>query len=157
MTTTKTNALRMLDQLHINYELRSYSVDEHLDAKQVATSVGLSYDMVYKTLVTSTNTKEIIVFVIQADSELPLKLAAHYAQVKALSMVPLKDLTMLTGYQRGGCSPIGMKKLYRTFIDSRAQDKVIAVSAGKVGLQMLVSANELLNIIKGKWMVIPQE
>jgi len=149
MSITKTNAIRLLDAQKIEYDLRSYPVDGHLDAQSVAQLVGLAPELVFKTLVTRSATQEILVFVIPGNTELNLKKAASIANTKHLSMLPLQELTSVTGYQRGGCSPMGMKKLYRTFIDETAVlYSVIAVSAGRIGTQMLIKPDDLTKLTK---------
>lgn len=137
----KTNAVRMLDNEGISYELIAYdSGDGLLDGVSVAGKTGQLKETVFKTLVAVANAKELFVFLIPVAAELDLKKAAQAAGVKKLEMLPLKDLTKETGYVRGGCSAIGMKKKYPTVIDQSAEKlEGMIVSAGKPGLQMKLS------------------
>ncbi len=148
----KTNALRILDQKKIEYEMFQYdNRDGKIDGISVAEKVGQDYRLVFKTLVTSSGSGAIYVFVIPVDSELDLKKAAKVAGEKKIEMLPMKDIQKWTGYIRGGCSPVGMKKLYRTYIDESAenQDKII-VSAGKIGVQMKLKVEDLLAAVNGE-------
>ena len=134
----KTNAVRILEKEKVPYELMTYTINDGLlDGISVAEKTGQAVDSVYKTLVTTGGKKELFVFLIPVALELDLKKAAQVAGVKKVEMLPLKDLTKETGYVRGGCSAVGMKRQYPTFIDETAMnlDKMI-VSAGKPGVQM---------------------
>jgi len=141
----KTNAVRILEGENIAYELMEYDVTDGLvDGVSVAEKTGQAVEMVYKTLVAKANERELFVFLLPVDLELDLKKAAKAAGVKKIEMLPLKDLTKETGYVRGGCSAVGMKRKYPTFIDETALNvNEIIVSAGKPGLQMLLSPTEL--------------
>ena len=143
--TVKTNAVRILEGENIAYELMEYDVTDGLvDGVSVAEKTGQAVEMVYKTLVAKANERELFVFLLPVDLELDLKKAAKAAGVKKIDMLPLKDLTKETGYVRGGCSAVGMKRKYPTFIDETALNvNEIIVSAGKPGLQMLLSPTEL--------------
>lgn len=143
--TVKTNAVRILEGENIAYELMEYDVTDGLvDGVSVAEKTGQAVEMVYKTLVAKANERELFVFLLPVDLELDLKKAAKAAGVKKIEMLPLKDLTKETGYVRGGCSAVGMKRKYPTFIDETALNvNEIIVSAGKPGLQMLLSPTEL--------------
>ncbi len=134
----KTNAVRILEGADIAYEMMEYDVsDGQIDGVSVAEKTGQPVDQVYKTLLTKATTKELFVFLLPVARELDLKKAAKAAGVKKLDMLPLKDLTKETGYVRGGCSPIGMKRKYPTIIESSAQEQTeLIVSAGKPGFQM---------------------
>ncbi|MBC8536188.1 Cys-tRNA(Pro) deacylase [Feifania hominis] len=137
MAEPKTNAMRILDRFHIAYAVHTYEPGDGIDGVSVAGKLGRDPADVYKTLVTLAKSGEHYVFVIPVERELDLKAAAAAVGEKAVSMLPLKDLTKVTGYIRGGCSPIGMKKLFRTVIDASARDREnIVVSAGKIGLQI---------------------
>ena len=143
----KTNAMRMLDAHKIPYEVIEYAhkKDDPVDGVHVAESLGESVDAVYKTLVTQANTKEYFVFLLPVDRELDLKKCAAAAGVKSLEMLPLKDLTKTTGYIRGGCSPIGMKKKFRTFAQKDIEDlEKVYVSAGKIGMQLHMTPENLI-------------
>lgn len=149
----KTNALRILDQKKIEYEIFQYdNRDEKIDGLSVAEKIGEDHRLVYKTLVTISGSGEIYVFVIPVDCELDLKKAAKVCGEKKIEMLPMKDIQKWTGYIRGGCSPVGMKKQYRTYIDDSAekQDKII-VSAGKIGVQMKLKVPDLLKTVNGEW------
>ncbi|WP_343558584.1 Cys-tRNA(Pro) deacylase [Sphingobacterium sp.] len=149
----KTNAVRLLDTAKVNYALREYDVDEHdVSAEHVALSLGLSPETLYKTLVLKGNKDPYIVAVIPGNAQLDLKKIAKASANKSCEMLPMKDLLAVTGYIRGGCSPIGMKKLFPTFIEEAAQlETEISVSAGKRGLQMLLDPNDLAMVTKAIW------
>ena len=144
----KTNAVRILDGENIHYELMEYDVsDGQVDGVSVAQKTGQAVEAVYKTLVTKANQKELFVFLLPVALELDLKKAAKAASVKKLEMLPLKDLTKETGYVRGGCSAVGMKRKYPTFIDANALElEEIIVSAGRPGVQMKLSPEELREV-----------
>jgi len=145
---SKTNAVRQLEQHGIPYELMEYNVDDgQIDGVTVAQKTGQPVDTVYKTLVTTAGPGKLYVFVIPVAEELNLKAAAKAAGEKKLEMLQVKDLLPNTGYVRGGCSPVGMKKLYPTFIHSAAEKlQTIVVSAGKQGLQMKLLPADLRKI-----------
>ncbi|WP_053368466.1 Cys-tRNA(Pro) deacylase [Bacillus sp. FJAT-27245] len=149
MAVSKTNAMRLLDSKKAEYAMLSYEVsDGKVDGVSVAEKIGKPKEMVFKTLVTQGASKNIYVFVIPVEAELDLKKAAKAAGEKKVDMIAVKDIQKLTGYIRGGCSPIGMKKLYRTFIDSNAEqlDRMI-VSGGKIGVQIELSPEILKKVI----------
>lgn len=145
----KTNAVRILESEGIHYELMEYDVTDGLvDGVSVAEKTGQALASVFKTLVTVAGPRELFVFLVPVVLELDLKKAARAAGVKKLDMLPLKDLTRETGYVRGGCSAIGMKKNYPTFIDKSAQNlDLMIVSAGKVGIQMELVPKELARVV----------
>lgn len=149
----KTNAVRLLDTAKVNYELREYEVDDHdVSAEHVALSLGLIPETLYKTLVLKGNIDPYIVAVIPGNAQLDLKKIAKASGNKNCEMLPMKDLLAVTGYIRGGCSPIGMKKLFPTFIEEAAQlETEISVSAGKRGLQMILNPNDLATMTKAIW------
>lgn len=152
----KTNAARILDKGKIPYELKEYLVDESdLSAIAVAQKVSLNIEQVYKTLVARGDKTGVIVACIQGDHELNLKGLAALSGNKKVEVVSLKEVQPLTGYIRGGVSPIGMKKNYPVFIDSiiTKQEKV-AVSAGLRGLQLFMSPDDLISITKAQVGVI---
>lgn len=147
MKKNKTNALRLLDQAKIHYEVQEYEYDEdHLSGEHVLQQVGLSKEEVYKTLVLKGN-QDYLVCCIPVLDEIDLKKLAKVSHHKSVEMVHQKDLLGLTGYMRGGCSPIGMKKKLMTYIqeDVQQQDKV-AVSAGKRGLQVILAPLDLVKV-----------
>ena len=140
----KTNAMRMLDQLKIPYESLTYECDEFISGISTADLTGLPHELVYKTLVTTGKTGEHYVFVIPIEGELDLKKAARCVGEKSIGMVKSKELLALTGYVHGGCSPIGMKKPFRTTIDRSAGNfPAILFSGGKIGYQVEVSLDGL--------------
>lgn len=145
MANSKTNAQRMLEKLGVKYIAHSYSTEDgKIDGVAVANKVGIPAEQVFKTLVTRAASKEIFVFVIPVAMELDLKAAARAVGAKSVEMVQVKELLSLTGYIRGGCSPVGMKKHYRTVVDSSAlKQQTIVVSAGKIGEQIELSPSDL--------------
>lgn len=152
MAQGKTNAMRMLDAKKVTYELITYDVQNgKIDGVSVAQKINEDPKCVYKTLVAMGNSKQIYVFIIPVEAELDLKKAAKAAGEKKIEMVPVKDIQKLTGYIRGGCSPVGMKKQYPTFIDDKASalDHII-VSGGKIGAQIKISSDDLQDVIQGK-------
>lgn len=147
----KTNAIRLLEQKKIAYSEREFPVveGEHTDATSVANYLGESPKELFKTLITVGNKTGPVVAVIPGDSELDLKKLAKSSGNKKMEMLPLKELEATTGYVRGGCSPVGMKKLYPTYIDETSLNyDQIHVSAGKRGLQMSVSAKSMGELVK---------
>lgn len=149
MAHAKTNAMRLLDTHKISYEVLIYDhKDEKIDGISVAAKIGKDPKEVYKTLVAQGASRNIYVFVIPVAEELDLKKAAKAAGEKNMEMVPVKDIQKWTGYIRGGCSPIGMKKQYRTFIDESCLPlDSIVVSAGKIGMQVVLGPGQLKEII----------
>ena len=142
----KTNALRLLDAAHIAYHTVEYEYDESdLGGEHVASATGMDPDQVFKTLVARGEKKGILVFCIPVSCTLDLKKAAGAAGDKKVEMIHMKELLGLTGYIRGGCSPVGMKKKYPTFIDETALlYDTIAVSGGARGLQMVLRPEDLI-------------
>jgi Cys-tRNA(Pro)/Cys-tRNA(Cys) deacylase len=137
--------MRILDRKKIKYEVLTYeSTDGKIDGVSVAEKIGRKLEAVYKTLVAQGQSKNIYIFVIPVNEELDLKKAASAAREKNMEMIPVKDLLKWTGYVRGGCSPVGIKKDYKTYIDSSAivLEKII-VSGGKIGFQIELSPIEL--------------
>ena len=148
----KTNAMRMLDKAKIEYTPIFYTVDDNdLSGVTIAHKAGLPCDMVFKTLVAKGDKTGPIVMCIPVDKEIDLKKAATETGNKSIEMIHVKDLLSLTGYIRGGCSPIGMKKKFTTFFnDSVMQHEKITISAGIKGCQLLVNANELTKFVDAK-------
>lgn len=146
----KTNAMRLLDQSKIEYESLEYEVDENnLAGEHVAILIGVPLEQVFKTLVARGEKKGIIVFCLPVNTELNLKKAAIAVGDKKIEMIHVKDLLGLTGYIRGGCSPVGMKKKYPTYIDETAiLFDTITVSAGIRGCQLVVNAEQLIDYIE---------
>lgn len=150
---SKTNALRILESHNIEYSTYTYPVDEEkLDAVTVANEINADPDTVFKTLIARGDKNGINVFCIPAGMELDLKKAASASGNKKVEMIKVKEITDLTGYIRGGCSPVGMKKLYPTYIDETAQlfDEIY-VSAGVRGMQMKLSPNKLLEVVNASF------
>ena len=137
MAETKTNAVRMVETHKLPYTLHTYPCKEAVDGVTVAGMLGVPVERVYKTLVTQGKSGAHFVFVVPVAAELDLKKAARSVDEKAVSMIPVKDINKVTGYIRGGCSPVGMKKLLITRIDESAKgQEAIFVSAGRIGQQM---------------------
>lgn len=149
----KTNALRILDSKKTSYEMYEYDIsDELIDGKSVCEKLGISELESLKTLVAHGKGNAIYVFVVSINSELDLKKAATICGKKKIEMLAVKDLLGITGYIRGGCSPIGMKKLYPTFIDIEVKDlETIYVSGGRKGLSIGISPGDLANIVNGEF------
>ncbi|MBR1743031.1 MAG: Cys-tRNA(Pro) deacylase [Lachnospiraceae bacterium] len=147
--TEKTNVMRLLEQKKIPYESFTYEADPTKTGEEIASMLGESPDLVFKTLVTQGKSGEHYVFVIPVNTELDLKLAAKTVSEKSVSMLKQKELLPLTGYVHGGCSPIGMKKFFKTtFHETMAQLDHIYFSAGKVGYQVKVTPKDLEKIIR---------
>jgi len=143
----KTNTARILDKLGITYELIAYEVDEtDLSAITVASKLGQNIDQVFKTLVLRGDKNGVFVCIIPGGEEVDLKKAAQVSGNKNTAMIPMKDILELTGYIRGGCSPIGMKKKYPTYIDETCIlfDNIF-ISAGLRGLQVKINPQDLIN------------
>ena len=141
---TKTNALRILDAEKIGYKVREYD-PEITDGEQVALTVNVSPDRTFKTLVTQGNDLSFYVFVVPVNFKLDLKKAASAAGVKRVEMIKQKDLFSLTGYVHGGCSPIGMKKKFPTFLcDTATLFDSVCVSGGRKGLQIELDTEDLI-------------
>lgn len=144
----KTNVMRVLDQKKISYTSHYYE-GEGLSGSEIAAILGEDSELVYKTLVTEGKNKSYYVFVIPVDEELDLKKAASAVGEKSIDMLKQKDLLPLTGYIHGGCSPVGMKKFFRTTVDSSAEGREkIYVSAGRVGAQVGLSPKDLEKVIR---------
>ena len=141
---SKTNAMRILDSEKINYEIREYPENGPVSAVDVAAYFNQPADRLFKTLVTTDSNHGYYVFCIPGDGELDLKRAAKAAGVKKIEMLKQKDLLPLTGYIHGGCSPVGMKKVFPTFIDTSALKwDTLYVSGGKIGMQIEINPRDL--------------
>jgi Cys-tRNA(Pro)/Cys-tRNA(Cys) deacylase len=148
----KTNAMRILDRLKIPYTHQAYECEEFVDGIQTADRLGLPHEKVYKTLVTLGASKQYAVFVLPIEAELDMKKAAKAVGEKSVSMIPVKDITAVTGYVRGGCTAIGMKKQYRTVISNTAKAlEQMYVSGGKIGCQIMLSPQDLCKASGGKF------
>lgn len=145
----KTNAMRQLDAAKIKYEVCEYTVDENdLSGVHIADEIGLPYEIVFKTIVTKGDKTGYTVFCIPCHKEINLKRAAAVTGNKKIEPVAVKDLLGLTGYIRGGCSPIGMKKRFPTYFDSSALLRErITVSSGARGAQLLLDRAELISFV----------
>lgn len=148
---SKTNVARLLDKAKIRYELIPYTVDENnLAAEHVATELGEDINRVFKTLVLHGDRSGYFVCVVPGNAEVDLKAAARAAGAKKAEMIPMKELLPLTGYIRGGCSPVGMKKPFPTFFHPSALDyDSIYVSAGQRGLQLKINPQSLIDYVRG--------
>ena len=148
----KTNAMRILDKNKIAYTQHTYECEEFIDALQIADMLGQAYDKVYKTLVTQGVSKNYFVFVIPIAEELDMKKAAKSVGEKSVSMIPVKDITAVTGYIRGGCTAIGMKKQYKTVISQTAENlQHMYVSGGKIGCQIMLAPDDLCKACGGTY------
>lgn len=148
----KTNAMRILETQKIPYTMHTYECDEFIDGIQIADMLGLPYEKVYKTLVTQGASKSYYVFVIPIAEELDMKKAAKSVGEKSVAMLHVKDINAVTGYIRGGCTAIGMKKQYVTRIAQEAEllEKII-VSGGKLGVQLELSPADLAKASKAEF------
>lgn len=148
----KTNAMRMLDKLKIPYDFRTYDCGSFEDGVQVAKMLGQSADVTFKTLVTVGKSAKYYVFVLPVDKEMDLKKCAKAVGEKSVEPIHVKDIQSITGYIRGGCSPIGMKKQFRTVIHESAADLAeLMVSGGRLGLQLVLSAENLKKACGGEF------
>ncbi len=149
----KTNAVRLLENANIAFTAHEYDVsDGEIDAQSIARKLGVEGDQVFKTLVAETPDKAHFVFIVPAVASLNLKKAARAAGAKSIAMIKQKELLPLTGYIHGGCSPIGMKKLFPTFIDETAiLFEKIFVSGGKVGLNLEIAPEDLAGFVPAEF------
>lgn len=147
----KTNAMRILEERHIEYKLYEYPwKEDHLDAEMAAVVAGVPKENMYKTLVAVGDKTDILIACLPSNHEINLKALAKVSHNKKVTMLPMKDLEKVTGYIRGGCSPVGMIKQYPTFIAEDAEHLLeVVVSAGKRGVQMGLKPNELQTMTKG--------
>lgn len=155
----KTNAMRMLDKAGISYSTKEYEVDENdLSGSHVADLMGVDHGSIFKTLVLKGEKTGYLVCCIPVDGELDLKKVAKAAGDKKVEMIPMKDLQAITGYIRGGCSPIGMKKPFPTFLEESAQEyPQIAVSGGARGQQIIIAPQSLIGFIGGKFALLTHD
>lgn len=146
----KTNAMRILDQNKIQYEVIEYdSSDGNIDGISVAKKINMPVNVVYKTLVVQGASKNYYVCIIPVDKNLNLKLVSKYLDEKKVEMIAVKDILTITGYIRGGCSPLGMKKHFKTIVDSSIGDiENIVFSGGKIGYQINMKSKEFVEVIK---------
>lgn len=148
----KTNAMRILDKLKIPYAFETYECENFEDGVQVAKLLGQSPEVTFKTLVTVGKSERYYVFVLPVDREMDLKKCARVVGEKALEPIHVKDIQSITGYIRGGCSPIGMKKQFHTVIHESAKDlDTIIVSGGRLGLQLKLTPKDLIKACSGEF------
>ena len=154
----KTNVMRILDRNHVEYEAIFYECDEFIDGVHSADAKGIPHEQSFKTLVAKGKSNGYYVFVIPVEEEVDLKAAAKAVGEKSVELIHVKDLTSITGYIRGGCSPLGMKKQFPTVIDKSAlQFPEFYVSGGKVGVTVKVNPEKLAGLCKGKFEDIVQK
>lgn len=147
----KTNAMRILEREKVPFTHYTYECDEFIDGIQIADKLSLPYEKVYKTLVTEGSSKNYFVFVIPIAEELDLKKAAKSVGEKSVSMIHVKDINAVTGYIRGGCTAIGMKKQYVTRLDDSAgEQETIIVSGGRIGSQIELKPEDFLKVCRGE-------
>lgn len=154
----KTNAMRILDRLQISYTYQTYECDVFESGITTANAIGLPHEQVYKTLVTTGKSGAHYVYVIPIEAELDLKKAAKSVGEKSVEMLPVKEITKVTGYVRGGCTAIGMKKQFQTVIDDSAKlQSSIYVSGGKLGMQICLHPDDLCKASGGIYQSIVME
>ena len=155
---TKTNAMRILDRMKIPYTLNQYNCEEFIDGVHIADMLGQSYEESFKTIVTVGKSQGYYVFALPIDKEIDLKKAARVVGEKNLKLLPVKDINKVTGYIRGGCSPVGMKKQFVTVYDeSCLAQPTIMVSGGRIGTQVECAPADLIKVTRGKTAAITQE
>ena len=148
----KTNAMRILDKNKIPYEIINYECDEFIDGLHTAEATGAPVEQSFKTLVMQGKSKQYYVFVLPIAEEVDLKVAAKTIGEKSVEMIHVKDITAITGYVRGGCTPLGMKKQYMTVVDSSAEQfEEIIISGGRIGSQIMLSPKDLIKVTRGKF------
>ena len=148
----KTNAMRFLEKNKIKYTEQTYECDEFVDGITTANALGQPLDSTFKTLVAHGKSGSYYCFLIPVDRELDLKKAAKSVGEKSVELLPLKDLTAVTGYVRGGCTPIGMKKQFMTVVHSSAESlDEFYISGGRIGLQIKLSPRALVEAIRGRF------
>lgn len=148
----KTNAMRILDRNKISYEMIQYECSEFIDGLHTAEKTGAPIEQSFKTLVMQGKSKQYYVFVVPIAEEVDLKLAAKSVSEKSVEMIHVKDISAITGYVRGGCSPLGMKKQFPTIIHETAAafDKIY-ISGGRIGTTIVVNPKDLCNVVKGQF------
>lgn len=148
----KTNAMRILDKNKIPYELISYECDEFIDGLHTAQKTGAPIEQSFKTLVAQGKSKAYYVFVVPIAEEVDLKLAAKTVKEKSVEMIHVKDINAVTGYVRGGCTPIGMKKLFPTYIQESARNfDRIYVSGGRIGTTLKLNPLDLARLVRAEF------
>lgn len=153
----KTNAVRILDRNKISYELINYECEEFIDGLHTAEATGAPVEQSYKTLVMQGKSKKFYVFVIPIAEEVDLKAAARAVGEKSVEMIHVKDLTAITGYVRGGCSPLGMKKAFPTIIDASAEQyEDIYISGGRIGTSIRLNPLDLARVVRADFAAVTQ-
>ena len=148
----KTNAVRILERNKIEYELINYECDEFIDGMHTIEKTGAPAEQTYKTLVMQGKSKQYYVFVLPIAEEVDLKVAAKAVGEKSLEMIHVKDITAITGYVRGGCSPLGMKKQFPTIIhESAKQFDQIYISGGRIGTTIIVNPDAIIGLVRGQY------
>lgn len=148
----KTNAMRILDKNKINYRTKIYECDEFIDGIHIADMNGDPYEQSFKTLVTVGKSGGYYVFVVPIDKEIDFKKAAKIVGEKSVEMIHVKDINAVTGYIRGGCTPLGMKKLYPTVIHESAKNfEEIIISGGKLGMQIILNPEDLAKAVNARF------
>lgn len=154
----KTNAMRILDRNKISYEVNSYECEEFIDGIHIADMLNQPYDESFKTLVTKSKRGCFFVFALPINCELDLKKAAKAVGEKSLEMIHVKEINAVTGYIRGGCTPLGMKKDYPTIIhESAIKYERIIISGGRIGSQIIVNPNDLIKVTNARYEDIVEE
>lgn len=148
----KTNAMRILDRNKVSYKVNTYECSEFIDGIHIADMLGQAYESSFKTLVTVGRSGGYFVFAIPVDKELDLKKAAKSVGEKSVELIHVKDINKVTGYIRGGCTPLGMKKQYPTVVDKTAElfDEII-ISGGRIGSQIMIAPDDLIRVTGGKF------
>ena len=147
----KTNVMRILDSLKLDYQTHNYADTDAISGLEVASALGQNPDVVFKTLVTEGHSRNYYVFLVPVSCDLDLKKAAKSVGEKSVEMIKLKDLLPLTGYVHGGCSPVGMKKLFPTVFHSSVENlPTVIVSAGKIGYQVEVKPADLMGLVRAE-------
>ena len=148
----KTNAMRILDKNKIPYEIIQYECDEFIDGLHSAEKTGAPVEQSFKTLVMQGKSRQYYVFVLPIAEEVDLKAAARTVGEKSVEMIHVKDITSITGYVRGGCTPLGMKKQFPTILHESARNfDRIYVSGGRIGTTIIVNPDDLLSVVRGQY------
>lgn len=148
----KTNAMRILDKNKIPYEIIQYECDEFIDGLHSAEKTGAPIEQSFKTLVMQGKSRQYYVFVLPIAEEVDLKAAARTVGEKSVEMIHVKDITAITGYVRGGCTPLGMKKQFPTILHESARNfDRIYVSGGRIGTTIIVNPDDLLSVVRGQY------
>ena len=148
----KTNAMRILEKNKIPYQVNTYSCEEFIDGVHIADQLQQSYEQSFKTLVAVGKSKEHYVFVLPVHREIDFKKAAKLVGEKSIELVPVKEIQALTGYIRGGCTAVGMRKAFPTYLQESAKgQKEIIISGGKLGVQLILDPEDLLRVTRGQY------